>query len=129
MIELAILTGPDRGKSVVLRNLPARVGRGPGVEAVLSGPGVWDHHATLSLDSDGHVRIRAEGDARVAVEDVSTADAPLKSGCRIDLGGVGLRFGMHPVAQRALGGREALVWVAGVVLLAVQGYLIWWTGR
>ena len=129
MVELVVLTGPQSGSQLAVPRLPARVGRSREADVQLSGPGVWDRHFDLVATPEGRVAIRTLGEARVVIDSVSVAEQTLRNGELLEVGGIQVRFLMVESRQRPLTARETFVWSLAAIVVCLQGYLVWWTGR
>jgi len=129
MVELMVLTGPQTGVRLVVPSLPASVGRGREMGVQLTGSGVWDRHFDLLATPDGRVGVRVIGDARVVIDSVSVTERSLRNGEVLEVGGIQVRFLIDEVPQRSLAVREASVWLLALLILVLQIYLAWWTGR
>lgn len=129
MIDLTLLGSPTAGQVIPVKALPARIGRASTADVQITGPGVWDEHFELRRTPDFRIALVVLGDARVAVDSAPVREAILAGGSLLDVGGVTLRFALSAAAQQPQRFREAVVWTGAVLLLAVQGLLIWWTGR
>lgn len=125
MICLTHLSGSNRGKHLGVAAYPAVLGRGKHAQVVLEEPGVWERHATLSLDAAGAFWIRAESQAMVVVNGVSMPEVELRSGDILDLGSASLRFGFGPTRQRSFRVREWSTWIAVALLCLGQIALVY----
>jgi hypothetical protein len=128
MVELAVLGGPDAGRTFRPPAGPIRVGRGNGMTVRVSGPGLWDHHFDVVASEDGRFELRVADGAKVSVDDAYVDRCPLRNGTVMSCGGVRIRFGLVPPVQRPLGVRERLVWLALGVAVAAECAVLAWVG-
>ena len=119
MIDVTILSGPQAGRRIVAGSLPCRFGKSSALSCHFSGPGVWDEHFEVSVQSSGQIMVQVLGEARVCVD-----SAPVR-----EAGGTRVRLGIQPAGHGSLLFREALFWVLFSLLVLVQGGAIWWIGR
>lgn len=129
MVELSVLSGPDRGRVLTVGTLPAVVGRAGSGVTHLSGPGVWDRHFELRESVDGRVVLRVLGEARVCVGAEAVSEHVLRNGDEMEVGSLRMRFGLSRPGSRSLVGREVGFWWVCGVLMVVEGLLMGWIGR
>lgn len=122
MVELAILTDSRRGDIHRVGRFPCTVGR-TDADLIIEAPGVWNRHFTIRQAEDSRFQIQAESPAAVTVGDQPVAEAILRNGDVIGLGGVRLQFRIAPATGRNLVPQARLLWllltavVAGELLL------------
>jgi transcriptional regulator with PAS, ATPase and Fis domain len=90
-LELTVIDGPDRGKSLGVSDTTARVGTGPGNGLVLSDPTVSRVHCEVRLTREGVAIVDAGSTNGTFVDGVRVRDAFLVSGSVVRLGGTTLR--------------------------------------
>ena len=125
MVQLKILSGKMAGTEIVARHFPFRIGRSPASHLVLNDPGVWEQHATVSLDPSRAFQLQTQADAFAVVNAERTQNSTLRNGDLFELGSVKLGFSLSSAAQRSLRLREALTWIGIAVLCLAQILLIY----
>lgn len=123
MLELLIQSGPDQGKLLKASSIPCVIGRSAANAVVLQGPGVWDHHAEITLGQDGRFHIRMLGDATGYRTSGHEASWMLRNGEPFHLGGVRLCLGLSPGRQRPQRPAEILAWLVFAFVLIVEAWL------
>src|SRR5678815_2976436 len=90
-VELTVLEGPDRGKTLRVGEACARIGTSPGSQLQLSDPTVSRVHCEVELRSEG-VRIADNGSTNgTFIDGVRIRAAYLSSGATIRIGATSLR--------------------------------------
>ena len=129
MVELAVLNGPDAGKTFRPPAVPFKVGRAASMAVRILGPGVWDHHFDVIDSEDGRFEYRVAEGAKVTVDDAYADRGILRNGIVLACGGVRVRFSLTPAVQRPLEIRERLVWISFGLLVATELAVLAWVGR
>ena len=129
MIDVTILSGPQAGRRIVAGSLPCRFGKSSALSCHFSGPGVWDEHFEVSVQSSGQIMVQVLGEARVCVDSAPVREVKVRDGLILEAGGTRVRLGIQPAGHGSLLFREALFWVLFSLLVLVQGGAIWWIGR
>jgi len=119
MVELRVVSGQSRGRSVLVTSFPFLIGRSSQAGLSLSDPGIWDRHAQVTQAADGRLVLRIEPGATASVGGKSVSEHALRNGDLIDCGGARLAFWIAAAPQRSHGWRELAVWagLAGTLLL------------
>ncbi len=129
MIELAVLAGPDSGKTFRPAVGSVSVGRGTTMTVRLSGAGVWDHHFDVVPSPDGRFELMATEGTKVTIDDGYVDRCPLRNGTIIGCGAVRLRFGLVPPIQRPLEIRERIFWLGFFAIIAAEIAVLAWVGQ
>lgn len=129
MVEFAVLSGPDSGKTFRPVPGPIRVGRSPGMTVCITGAGVWDHHFDVVAGEDGRFALRVAEGAKVAIDDSYVDGCVLRNGTVVGCGGIRIRFGLVPPVQKPLELRERVVWLAFGILVAAEVAVLAWVGH
>jgi hypothetical protein len=126
MIELRVLSGQRNGFSLISSKLPCSIGRSPDSDLRLEANGVFDEHAVFSLADDGDIQLSSRPPARTSVNGQTTANAVLRNGDIIDLGGVKVEFGFQAALQKEFGSREMFTWCFLLGITIAQALIIFW---
>lgn len=129
MIELTILSGPQSGRRIEAAALPCRFGKSPALACQFTGPGVWDEHFEVSVQTSGQIVVQVLGEARVCVDSAPVREVKVRDGLILEAGGTRVRLGIQPAGHGSLRFREGLFWGLFGLLVVVQGGAIWWIGR
>lgn len=121
MLELVVLSDPEKGRRFHSDAAPIRLGRRADVEISLAFPGVWDLHAEIQMDSAGWFVIRPLGQSLVTINQQPIQDHRLRSGDVLGIGAVKLQFSLRNSSQRPLRYWEILVWS---MILGIMGTAI-----
>ena len=124
MIQLQVLTGTEAGKRFTAKEFPLKTGRHSGNSLVLSDPGVFAEHFTITMTPEGFV-LQAAPDAVVTINSTPIEGGVLRNGDVIGCGLAKLQFWLASMPQRGLKARETTTWALVMVIGAVQAYLLW----
>jgi transcriptional regulator with PAS, ATPase and Fis domain len=101
-IDLAVIGGPDAGRTFGATGKRVVVGTGEAADLVLTDPTVSRYHCELSLEH-GRAVVRDLGSKNgTLVDGVAVLSAPLPDGAALTLGKTTLRFAREPGALRPL---------------------------
>lgn len=125
-VQLQVLSGQQAGRLWVARRFPFRVGRSADNDGPLDAPGVWDHHAQISLDRALGFCLNADAEASTLVNGQRTTACRLRNGDLLELGAAKLRFWLAPARQSRLRVLGALVWLLLAAVTAAQFALLRW---
>jgi hypothetical protein len=125
MIQLQVLLGAEAGKRVTANKLPFKTGRNSENSLVLTDPGVFAEHFSITMTAEGFT-LQPGPEAVVTINSAPSAGGLLRNGDVIGCGLAKLQFWLAPLPQRGLKLRELTSWafVAGVG--GLQIYLLWW---
>ncbi|HOX56976.1 MAG TPA: FHA domain-containing protein [Candidatus Paceibacterota bacterium] len=126
MVQLKVLSGKKAGTAWVARRFPVSIGRSAAADLQLEEPGVWDQHLQLSFDPAEGITLSAQPNALAAVNGQPVRHAVLRNGDTIDIGSLKFQFWLGEARQVGLRFREALTWIAIVVISLGQVGLIYW---
>jgi pSer/pThr/pTyr-binding forkhead associated (FHA) protein len=126
MVELRILDGSQAGGQWSIRHFPARIGRNPENDLVLSDPGVWDEHVEIGYDPASGFYMAPLSEGAVIVNQHAVESAVLRNGDTLTLGAAVVQFWISPASQRPLRALEWALWLALLILCAGQVALIRW---
>src|SRR5262245_57256489 len=91
-LAIAVVEGPDKGRTFQLRGAVARVGTGPENEILLTDPSVSRQHLTIHEAPDGYV-LRDQGSTNgTRVNGVRTGEAHLAEDGTVHVGSTALRL-------------------------------------
>ena len=124
MIQFRLLSGKRAGEAAVAREFPWTIGRESEASWRLDEPGVWEHHAVLSLQMPEGILLTARADATALVNGKRVQTAVLRGGDVIELGSAKLLFGLSDAAQKGLRVREAMPWLGLAALVISEWFLI-----
>jgi hypothetical protein len=126
LIRLEFLTGSRKGSAFQVERFPCLAGRSPQADLRIKEKGVWDRHFQVLAAAGEGIRLRAEPEAFLAVNGSRVQETFLKNGDVIEAGAAKLLFSLSPPKPRSLVLREGATWIGLVLLLALQGALIYW---
>ena len=86
---------------------------------------MWEKHAEITL-ADNVFAFRVHPPALATINGQSVSDHILHNGDVLELGGVQLRFSLSPTRHRRMALREALTWIALLLLCVVQAALVFY---
>lgn len=123
--QFQVLTGNAAGGLWLARRFPLRLGRGAGCDLRIEEPGVYEEHATLTLE-DRRLWLRVRPPALAEVNGEPAAEAALRAGDVLTLGSAQLRVWLAPTRQRGLRLGEGLLWALWLGVLLAQFFLLRW---
>ena len=114
MFQLTSLSFVDglNNHRVVVQAVPFSIGRQSSANLQLEGPGIWENHASLSLNDDGRpiILIREEASCLLNDEVIQGAHI-LKPGDTLKIGEILLRFDLSACPQKSSFLQEGCVYL------------------
>ena len=130
MLQLDIVSGTQAGTTIVARRFPFTVGRAKASDLQLSDPGVWDEHLEIDLlRAEKAFHVRCGENAQLTINGAPVAEAALRNGDTIQIGGAKIQVGVAAPVQKGLVAREVAVWLFLGILSLAQVALIYLLGR
>jgi pSer/pThr/pTyr-binding forkhead associated (FHA) protein len=126
MVQFEILTGKQAGAKLVARRFPVRIGRGPRADVRLEEPGVFEDHLRLEIVPREGFRLVNHSAGNTSVNGQPVAEAWIRNGDLIELGGLKLRFWLAEPDRSGMSLREALTWLGVIAVTLGQIAMIYW---
>lgn len=117
MLEARLLTGSRTGTVIPITRFPFSFGR-QGTDCVLTEPGVWDRHFTISLGPDRAFELVCAESAVVSSDLRMLTNLCLRNGEIVEAGAVRIEFRLSRTSPRPGGLASGILWGSlGLVVL------------
>jgi hypothetical protein len=125
MVQFEVFRPGKESTMIPVAELPFRIGRGAQCDLRLSGPGIWEEHAQVTLAEDASFSMARRGEGSLTINGDADNDGRICNGDTIELGSTKLRFWMTPIRPRSQAIGDWIFWLlVGGVLISMIALIL-----